>query len=127
MSPRLRTEIAVSALIRRAQVAGAFALVLRKGDPDAGAYLVVVREGALLSLYTPARNMDGARVWWVTAHLSQSEIDARVNRRVDSDPDIWVVEIEDAQGRHFLTEPVETAEPAQSAQQAAAKALFRGR
>ena len=23
------------------------------------------------------------------------------------DPDIWVVEIEDRQGRHFLTEPVE--------------------
>jgi len=23
------------------------------------------------------------------------------------DPDIWVVEIDDRQGRHFLTEPVE--------------------
>lgn len=126
MAQRLRTEIAVSALLRRAQSAGAFGAVLRKGDPDAGIYLVVVRRGAALSLYVPARNMDGARVWWPETDLSQSEIDAKVNRRIDSDPDIWVIEIEDAQGRTFLDEPIETP-VAQDPALAAAKALFRDR
>ena len=41
---RLKTDIAVSALIRRAQSAGAFAAIVRRGDGDAGAYLAVTRQ-----------------------------------------------------------------------------------
>ena len=47
----------------------------------------------------------------------------RVNKAVDRDPDIWIVEIEDAQGRAFLDG--ETAK-AETAVEVAAKALFRG-
>jgi len=32
-----------------------------------------------------------------------------MNARIDDDPDIWIVEIEDREGRHFLTEPIEAA------------------
>ena len=39
-------------------------------------------------------------------HL-EDEIDDYVDRAVRIDPDVWVVEIEDANGRRFLTEPVE--------------------
>jgi hypothetical protein len=38
----LSTDIWVGALIRRAELAGAFATVLRKGDPRAGSVLVKV-------------------------------------------------------------------------------------
>jgi len=48
----------------------------------------------------------------------------RTNKAVDRDPDIWLVEVEDAQGRAFLDG--ETAKQ-ESAAEAAAKALFQGR
>ena len=108
---RLKTDIAVSALIRRAQSAGAFAAIVRRGDGDAGAYLAVTRQyennADIYTLYRPIRNMEGTRVWWPKGPLSQDELDIYINRRIDEDPDIWVVEIDDAQGRHFLVEPIE--------------------
>jgi hypothetical protein len=37
----------------------------------------------------------------------EAELDAYVERQTRIDPDLWLIEIEDAEGRHFLTEPVE--------------------
>jgi len=107
--PQLKAGFWTSALIRRAEVAGAFAAVVKRGDADAGACLVKVRllNGEAV-LYRPIRNMSGERVWWPKGPEAEREIDLYVNGRVDDDPDIWIVEIEDRQGRHFLTEPIET-------------------
>ena len=38
---------------------------------------------------------------------ARDDLDRYVERAVRVDPDLWVVEIEDKHGRHFLTEPVE--------------------
>ncbi len=109
--PQLKTDIVVSALMRRAASAGAFSAILRKGDKDAGAYLLITRQvtkgEVIYTLYRPIRNIDGAPVWWPKNGLDQAAIDTYVNRRIDEDPDLWVVEIEDRKGRHFLIEPVE--------------------
>lgn len=106
----LSTDIWVGALIRRAEGAGAFAMVLRKGDPRAGAVLVkaVDRRKGLMRLYAEATRADGERVWMRPARAEEErELDSYVERAVSRDPDLWVVEVEDAQGRHFLTEPVD--------------------
>ena len=108
MFTRLKTEIAAQALIRRAQSAGAFALCLRRGDTDAGALHVVVRTlDGQSRLYSPIRNMAGERAWMVSDALPEADIDARCAKLHDRDPDIWIVEVEDRQGRHFLVEPIE--------------------
>jgi len=111
----LSTDIWVGALIRRAEMGGAFAVVARKGDARAGAVLVklVDRRADTVRLYAEALRGEGERVWMQTQPgAGDAELDAYVARAARIDPDLWVVEIEDVQGRHFLTEPVEP--PSQS-------------
>lgn len=109
----LKTDFWASALIRRAQIGGAFAAVVRKGDADAGAVMVKVATlDGKARLYAPARNGEGARIW---LDLSagplgdvEADVDAHIRKRADTDPDLWVIEVEDKQGRHFLQEPVDS-------------------
>ena len=108
---QIKSEIWVQALLRRAEVAGVMGGVVRKGDPDAGAVLVQV---ALLDgtgyLFVPVRDFEGNRIWMRplgTEPVSEADISRYTRKRLDDDPDAWIVEIEDPKGRHFLTEPVE--------------------
>jgi hypothetical protein len=110
----LKTEFWAGALIRRAGSAGAFAGVVRKGDKDGGAVLVKVSKlDGTARLYGPARDGAGERIWLdlSAGRLGEAEadVDAYARKRTEDDPDLWVIEIEDRQGRHFLTEPVDPA------------------
>ncbi len=104
----LKSKFWLDALIRRAESAFAPAYVIRRGDEDAGAVLVKVVSGAQLAhLYVPSRDDQGERIWTRRPETDEASLDAYCRKRADQDPDIWIVEIEDRQGRHFLTEPVE--------------------
>lgn len=106
----LSSDIWVAALIRRVELGGGFAVVVRKGDARAGAVLVKVldRRNGAARLYAEATRGDGQQVWMQPRDTAEeADIDRYVERAVRIDPDIWVVEIDDREGRHFLTEPVE--------------------
>ncbi len=106
----LSSDTWVGALIRRAEIGGAFAVVVRKGDARAGAVLVKVFNptDGTARIYAEATRLDGERVWMQPKPSEQEpHLDRYVERAAGIDPDIWVVEIEDREGRHFLTEPVE--------------------
>jgi hypothetical protein len=108
----LSTDIWIGALIRRAELAGAYATVLRKGDPRAGLVLVKVldRRAGAARLYTEATRGDGERVWMRPLKAeAEADLDAYIARAARIDPDLWAVEIDDTQGRHFLIEPVDPA------------------
>ena len=106
----LSSDIWVYALIRRVQLAGAFATLLRKGDARAGAVLVrtLDRKTGEARLYAEATRADGQNVW-MQPHpgAGEADLDAYAERAARIDPDIWVVEIQDADGARFLTETVE--------------------
>ncbi len=105
----LSSDLWVSALIRRAEIGGAFATVVRRGDMRAGTVIVKSYDTSTrrAKLYTEAFGADGERLWIqpVTSE-TESELDAYIQRQIGYDPDIWVVEVEDRQGRHFITETV---------------------
>ena len=106
----ISTDIWVAALIRRAELAGAFAMILMKGDARAGAVLVKVlnRRAGEARLYAEATRGEGERFWMQPRPgQAEAELDAYTERARRIDPDVWVVEIDDTEGRHFLTEPVE--------------------
>src|SRR5262245_45806333 len=114
MAAELKTDFWVSALLRRAEIVGAFAAATRKGDADAGAVLVKVATlDGRARLYAPARDGAGERIWLdlSAGSLGDEEraVDAYARKRAEGDPDLWVIEIEDKQGRHFLQEPVDAA------------------
>jgi hypothetical protein len=101
----LKAEIEAMALVRRAAAQGAFATVARRGDADAGSILVkVLTPDGLARLFSPTWDIGGRRRW--TEVLAQPvpdrEADEALARRMASDPDLWVVEIEDREGRTFL-------------------------
>lgn len=105
--PRLKTEIRVSAHLRRAQSGGAFATIARRGDPDAGAVAVKLYLGrGVARLFIQSRDIDGAAVWREPfegeALDSEVKIDRWLEKEAAIDPDLWVVEIEDRDGRTFL-------------------------
>ena len=108
----LKTDFWVSALIRRAEIGGAFAGIVRKGDTDAGAVLVKVATlDGRARLYTPAQDGAGERIWLDLSAgplgENEREIDAYARKRAENDPDLWIVEIEDRAGRSFLTEKID--------------------
>ena len=100
----------VGAYIRRCQAEGAYALVRRRGSPEAGAIFVVLdRLDGTQTLFAPAPQstvseepgMD--RVFVAVAGVEDgAAIRERLDREARFDPDFWVVDVEDRQGRHFL-------------------------
>lgn len=108
--PALKAQIQAQALIRRAQAGGAMAMVLQKGDPDAGLiYLKVLRLDGRADLYAPTRDMSGARAYrrpLGDPPPPESEADAFLDKERRMDSDFWIIEVEDRQGRSFLTDPV---------------------
>ena len=108
-TPRLKAGIFVRALIRRAEVAGASAFIVRKGQEEAGAILLKVArlDGTVLVL-NQARMGDGSLVWARPLGDWSEETKARswLDKEIKFDPDLWIVEIEDRQGRAFVDEPI---------------------
>ncbi len=106
---QLSSDLWVYALIRRVQLAGSVATVARKGDARGGAVLVKTFDSRtrVTRLYAEAVSGDGESVWMrPIAGETEAEVDAYIQRAVRIDPDLWVVEVEDADGGRFLTEPV---------------------
>lgn len=109
MTPRLKIGIYVKALIRRAEVAGASAYVLRHGADEAGAlYLKVVQPDGCFTVLSQARRGEGELVWIKPlGETSDEGATARYfEKQIRFDPDLWIVEIEDRAGRPFVDEPI---------------------
>jgi hypothetical protein len=110
MPREIPAHIWVSALVRRASLAGAFGVIVHRGDADRGDVLLkVTTERGKARLYAPAFNPEGPAAFEQLKPEEEAEVDALIARRLGADRDLWVIEIEDREGRHFLTEPVRNA------------------
>ncbi len=104
--PRLTADFWVRAYLRRLEGAMIPAYVTRRGDPTAGAVLVKV---ATLDSNARAfqRSFDlrtDRRIWVTLAEGDERTVDATLARQRQNDPDLWIIEIEDRQGRTLLDE-----------------------
>jgi len=97
----------ISALLRRAGLAGAFGVIVHRGDEERGDVLLKVTSGrGKAQLYAPAFNPGGPSQFERLEADDEAGVDALIEKRLKADRDLWVIEIEDREGRHFLVEPV---------------------
>ena len=108
---RLKSNLWVSAYLRRCQTEGVFGAVRRRGAEEAGAVFVKV---ALLDgnamLYVPApqtvyddsRPIERLFMPMSKEPVAEAAVEERLAREIRFDPDAWIVETEDRAGRHFL-------------------------
>ena len=103
---RLTTDLWVSAYLTRLRLADIPVYVTAKGDATAGAVIVkcATLDGQARAVQRSYDLMTGARVWVTLAEGAEAEVDATLRRQRDRDPDLWVIEVEDRQGRTLLDE-----------------------
>ena len=95
--PRVKIGIWVSAALRMADITGRPGMVLRRGDPDAGGVLVVLRARGGACVLSQVRTGAGDAAWMRATGpepVPEPDADAYVARQVARDPDLWVLEFD---------------------------------
>jgi len=107
---RLKSKLWVQAHLHRCNAAGVSAMLVQKGNDDAGSIFVKsnLLNGTAI-IYGPApggaHNDSGERRWSQPLGKEprpEPEVDAYLQRQRGYDPDFWVIEIEDRCGKVFL-------------------------
>lgn len=97
MDARVKSGIWVSMALRLGDIAGRNGAVLRKGDPDSGGILCVLRGREGLVVLSQVRDAEGRPAWMRgtgAAPVAQDAADSYVDRQVRYDPDLWVIEFD---------------------------------
>jgi hypothetical protein len=114
---RLKSAIWVSAYLRRCNGAGAFTVLRQRGAEEAGAIFIKLnRLDGTAELFGPApqsafdEERPSARLFTRTlgkGPAPDADVEARLVREKRYDPDIWILEVEDREGRHHIDDLVE--------------------
>ena len=108
MTPRLASGLFVSALMRRTQAEGGHAMLLARGDETAGAVLIqLLEKGEFYGLFERVMVSETGYSWQrVDPQLTDKsqEIDKYVERRRGRDTDLWVIELDIANGERLIVE-----------------------
>ncbi len=101
---RLTARFWVDAYLARLRLADIPAFVVAHGDDTGGAVLVKLNtlDGKAHLYQRSIDLMTGQRAWVTLASGDEAGVDAAIARQRGFDPDLWVVEVEDRQGRHML-------------------------
>lgn len=111
---RVTSEFWVQAYLRRVNAAGAFAGLRRRGAQEAGAIFIIIDHlDGFCDLFGPAPQTvlsdeegEGAAVdrcfEALSRRVSSDEIGEKLMREARFDADLWVIEVEDREGRSFL-------------------------
>ena len=104
MAARLTSDLWVSAYLARLRLADIPAYLTARGDATAGAVLVKVATlDGLARAYQRSFDLKlDSRIWVLLAEGPEAEVDALLVRQRSRDPDLWVIEVEDRQGRSLL-------------------------
>lgn len=110
MPGQIRSDLWVSAFVRRHNDIGRVCVVARRGDPIAGQIVVAIDHlNGTVSLYMPAPSVlrqddDPDRVFAKTLdRVTPDKVADRIRREAEFDTDLWVVDLEMRTGEPGLT------------------------
>jgi len=102
---RLPTDFMINAQIRIAAREGIPITVRRHGDNSSGTIILKInRLDGTARVLTQVR-YDDELVWNPVSRtdpMTEAEADRYLDRQAEIDPDSWLIEIEDKQGRHWF-------------------------
>lgn len=103
---RLPAHLEVGSLRRLAESNGGSAMVLAKGESDAGSILIVTMyRGKAARLYERMPQRDGTRSFVQTREQDTEKPDEfsdYLTRRRAQDPDIWIIEVDIDEAERFI-------------------------
>lgn len=102
--PRLATGIWVAAYLARLRQFDIPAFVVRHGDDTAGATLIKLNtlDGRAQLFERGYDILEDRSAWRQHSAGTEADIDAALATQRASDPDLWIIEVEDRAGRHLL-------------------------
>lgn len=110
MTDRLPAHLEASALLRRAEAEGGFATIVRKGDADRGALLLLVTDrGSHVACLERTLGQAGTYGWGKVGPLSGADpqmVAQFTANRVHFDEDIWLIELDIPQAERFIAETI---------------------
>lgn len=104
---RLTARFWIDAYLTRLRGQDIPAFIVSHGDDTAGSILVKLnRLDGQATVYQRSYNLvDDTRSWAILEQGVEADVDASITRQQGYDPDVWVIEVEDRQGRHMLDQP----------------------
>ena len=106
MTTRLPAHLEIGSLIRLVEANGGSAMVLAKGEPDAGTILIVTMcRGENSRLFERMPQLDGTRPFVATRAQGSDnpqEFGSYLQRRREQDPDIWILEVDIDDAERFV-------------------------
>jgi hypothetical protein len=107
MVDRLASHVLVGALLRRVDQAGGFAMVLQKGDATSGTILVkCLEKGLKTGLFERIPDFEGGYRLTPCGPMLDEDDGPYVERRLRSDPDLWLIELDIPDGERFAAETI---------------------
>lgn len=105
---RLPTRLEATGIVRRAEAQGDFAAVLRKGDDERGALLLVISSrGKHFACLERILALDGTYAWRIAGpkeSAGSAEVREFLAQRARFDEDLWEIELDIAEPERFIAE-----------------------
>ena len=108
MDARLPAHLEASGLLRRAEAAGGFGMIIAKGDPDRGSLVLLIsNRGVHVACLERGIGAGGVYVWQTVgpdAGADPAELSAWTSKRRKFDADIWLIELDIPLPERFIAE-----------------------
>ena len=108
MTERLPAHLEAAGLVRQAEAQGGFGTIVKRGDPDRGALIMIVtRRGEHHAFIERALGADGQYRWQRVGPATDANPEALADwsqKRVRFDEDLWLIELDIPDPERFIAE-----------------------